>query len=664
MFASLGFKVDTTGLANFKKSLVDARKEMTNLGRGTKSTTRQLRNLKNTMGQINTQMAKLKGTAGTKEVRQAYKNMAGAVRQLDNALNSITANRPKTTKALGKIHASVKAGEPLWSSYRRSVVQTRRALLNLNGEINRLRSNSRVDIRINRRENTYRGESGGAGSMGALLGFGGGMGLRGLLSSFLPTALVGGGLGSVGYLGAKAVETGREQHKMESMILMTSKSAEEYSRTIDYVRSEALRLGLSSVELGKSFSQISMSARELSQSQKEQMFTGMSEFMMSVGTSKDDQKGIFRAVNQMFSYNRILQEEINQLSERGIPATLVYDAAMKAYDKNNIAEIKKMQEDGKLDPKLVLTEMARMMQKMAHDSGSFEKMQNSSNFKQGQFQEQLSQFATQLMQSGLDEMLGNIFGKLTELTVAAGNLVVAIEYIVNSLKWLKNELNEANSWSNILLIVLGFLVFRFRGLTSGIRKATTMLKRNQGVVKSLEAFMKRAFGRTLTAIIKRFGSWITVIYLAAKALSFLGDQIKRSNRGEWTFFDEVFASADRLGLRIQILWQQLRGFFLKAKILAMNPIDAFRTIGQHYEVEILKLNNRANADAGLRYPIPDNLNIQEQLRKATQPDDPLKYLRPTGAFSDRTPPPREVHHRVDIYMDGNKEKSLYLGLLG
>ena len=249
MFASLGFKVDTTGLANFKKSLVDARKEMTNLGRGTKSTTRQLRNLKNAMGQINTQMAKLKGTAGTKEVRQAYKSMAGAVRQLDNALNSITANRPKTTKALGKIHASVKAGEPLWSSYRRSVVQTRRALLNLNGEINKLRSNSRVDIRINRRENNYRGGSGGggAGSMGALLGFGGGMGLRGLLSSFLPTALVGGGLGSVGYLGAKAVETGREQHKMESMIQMTSKSAEEYSRTIDYVRSEALRLGLSSV---------------------------------------------------------------------------------------------------------------------------------------------------------------------------------------------------------------------------------------------------------------------------------------------------------------------------------------------------------------------------------------------------------------------------------
>ena len=183
MFASLGFKVDTTGLANFKKSLVDARKEMTNLGRGTKSTTRQLRNLKNAMGQINTQMAKLKGTAGTKEVRQAYKSMAGAVRQLDNALNSITANRPKTTKALGKIHASVKAGEPLWSSYRRSVVQTRRALLNLNGEINRLRSNSRVDIRINRRENTYRGESGGAGGMGALLGFGGGMGLAKMFAS-------------------------------------------------------------------------------------------------------------------------------------------------------------------------------------------------------------------------------------------------------------------------------------------------------------------------------------------------------------------------------------------------------------------------------------------------------------------------------------------------
>ena len=50
---------------------------------------------------------------------------------------------------------------------------------------------------------------------------------------------------------------------------------------------------------------------------------------MSMGTSADDQKGIFRAFNQMFSNNRLLQEEINQLSDRGIPATLVYDAAMK-----------------------------------------------------------------------------------------------------------------------------------------------------------------------------------------------------------------------------------------------------------------------------------------------------------------------------------------------
>ena len=245
MFASLGFKVDTTGLANFKKTLTDARAEMTNFAQSSKNANKQLKHLKNSMNELDKKMGKFKGGMDNKKVTDGYVKVANAAEKLNLAFKDIVNNQKAITKAIGKINGSVKSGESLWDAYRRSVIQTRRALLNVNGEINALRANSRVNIRINRRENTYRGESSGAGGMGALLGFGGGMGLRGLLSSFLPTALVGGGLGSVGYLGAKAVETGREQHKMESMIQMTPKSAEEYGRTIDYVRSEALRLGLS-----------------------------------------------------------------------------------------------------------------------------------------------------------------------------------------------------------------------------------------------------------------------------------------------------------------------------------------------------------------------------------------------------------------------------------
>lgn len=46
MFATLGFQVDTSGLATFKKALADARNEMTNITRGGKGATRQFRNLR------------------------------------------------------------------------------------------------------------------------------------------------------------------------------------------------------------------------------------------------------------------------------------------------------------------------------------------------------------------------------------------------------------------------------------------------------------------------------------------------------------------------------------------------------------------------------------------------------------------------------------------
>ena len=102
-----------------------------------------------------------------------------------------------------------------------------------------------------------------------------------------------------------------------------------------------------------------MSAKALNQEQKKEMFTGFSEFMVAMGTNKDNKKGIFRAFNQMFGAGRILQEEINQLTERGIPATLVMDAAKQAYNTDDTQFIKKLQKDGQLDPNKVLPHHGR-----------------------------------------------------------------------------------------------------------------------------------------------------------------------------------------------------------------------------------------------------------------------------------------------------------------
>lgn len=573
MFASLGFKVDASGLNSFKTNIISARTEMKNLGRGVKNTTSQLRGLRRELGRVDTQLGKIKGGAANTRIKQAYNDIASSVRRLDTALNSITRNRPATTKAIGKINSSVFAGIPHWDRYRESVVRTRIALRNLNGDLARLRANSRIDIRINQNGGGAGGRGNGGGGSGALGGAAAGLGLRGFLGNMLPAMALSGGGAAVGFGGKAMVETARDQTRMESMLLMTSKSGEEFARTLQYVRGEAERLGLSSTELGKSFAQINMSAQGMSQNTKEKMFTGFSEFMMSMGTSADDQKGIFRAFNQMFSNNRILQEEINQLSDRGIPATLVYDAAMKAYDTTNIQKIKKLQEDGKLDPKRVLPIMAEMVQKLAHDSGSYAKMMESSIVKQGKFYEQLRQTSKNIMDSGLDEFLGKIFGLLTEIVVKIEDASVAIKQITTSVSAALSFFNDWTNGSKLLWLSLYILIFRFKAFVKGAAVAARVLAANGSVMTALAAIFRGVFGRAIGGAILKFGAWGLAIWAVTEALQFLGKELTKSQAGKWSFFDEIFFGAEKAGAQVSFLLSRLQGAMLNMKAMARNPID-------------------------------------------------------------------------------------------
>lgn len=573
MFATLGFQVDTSGLVTFKKALSDARSEMTNITRGGKNATRQFRNLRREVDKLSSSMGKIKNAGGNRAVGGSYRNLAGDVWKVRNALDSIATNQPRTTKAIGKITASVIAGLTHWNAYRRSIVQTRRTLANLNGDLNRLRANARIDVRIRNQGGGSGGNGGNGGGGGGLGNLGAGMGAAAFMRNIIPMAGLG-LAGGAGFAAKATVEAARDQTRMESTLLMTSKSQAEYANTLKYVREESAKLGLSSVELGKSYAQINMSARGLSQDTKKEMFTGFSEFMMSMGTSADDQKGIFRAFNQMFSNNRLLQEEINQLSDRGIPATLVYDAAMKAYDTKSMAKIKKLQEDGKLDPNRVLPVMAKMVQDLAHDSGAYAKMMESSIVKQGQMFNQLSLTSKEIMDSGLDEWLGKVFGQLTELIIVVGDSAEAIKYLVTQIKELSTKFNELTGSNTLLSLAMFFLLFRFKGLSKGVRSASRILVRHGKIGKAIAALFTGGFGKALGAIILRFTVWTTVIWGTVKALSYLGKELKKDQLGGWTFFDEMALKLDVVSLKFQIVNARAGLFWQHLKNFANNPIMA------------------------------------------------------------------------------------------
>ena len=86
LFAGLGFQVDTSGLVVFKKALADARSEMTNIARGGKVATRQFRNLRREVDKLSSSMGKIKNAGGNRAVGGSYRNLAGDVWKVNNAL--------------------------------------------------------------------------------------------------------------------------------------------------------------------------------------------------------------------------------------------------------------------------------------------------------------------------------------------------------------------------------------------------------------------------------------------------------------------------------------------------------------------------------------------------------------------------------------------------
>ena len=624
MFASLGFKVDTTGLVNFKKGLVSARSELTNLNQGAKKSTSQMRNLRREVDKLSTSMGKIKNATGNNSVSQGYKNIAGSAHKLNNALGAIVSQRGAITKAIGKINSSVLAGAPHWERYRESVVRSRIALRNLNGDLNRLRANSRIDIRINQNGG---GGGGGGGNRG--VGHGGmaggalGLGVKQFLGNMIPTMALGGIGAGAGFAATKVVATAREQTSMESMILMTSKSTEEFKHTVDYINAEAKRLGLNAADFGKSFAQISMSAERLSQGQKEEMFTGVSEFLMAMGTNADDQKGIFRAINQMFSNNRILQEEINQLSDRGIPATLIYDGAMKAYGLDTVAQVKKLQEAGKLDPAKVWTVLAKMLQAKAHDTGAYDNMQQSSMFKQNQFMYETRAAAKELMDSGLDKMLGDLFGLLTSIVNLFKDFATVIGEATSGIRWFYNHLKSGMDEGMKFQAMLYTTFLVFAKMSGALSRVIPRLTWTSNVMKNLGVLMRGLFGRALGMIILRFGAWGVAIYAVSKAVSFLSDQIKRSNNGEWTLFDSLISNIDIAGAKLRVLSLELLIFAHNNKLRALNPWDAMTNPSEIFDpntnARIPRPNPKPNTgtptDLYRRNSIPDALKKFSQNQK-------------------------------------------------
>lgn len=574
MFASLGFKVDTSGLDKFKQSLASARGEFKNLNQGIKQSSKHLRSLKSALESVDTALNKVRGAGANNKIIVSYRDMAKAVENVDKHLRNISSHQQNTTKAIGKINSSVHAGVKHWNDYANAVNRARDALRQVRRRVLDLQHNNRIDINVNERRNGGRGgnASGGTGDSGfgmpLILGTRGG--LSQFFRSFLPTIALAGGLTSAGYLTKEGIQRGREQTKMENVLLFSSKNLDEFNNALIFVKNTANELGVSSKELGTAFAQINMSAgNALSFDSKKSMFKDMSSVFATMGANKEEQFLLFKAVNQMFSLGRIQAEEMNQLTGQGlVPRQAVYQAIRDTYGKNlSNQDIAKLQKANKLDPSLIVPKLFKNLYEQADKSGALDKYKNSSQFRQGQLLESLNQLSKELMDSGLDSflsvilhLLDGIVKSLTQLVKELKPAVSAIREISSTMSSWYKALNDVTGGNNILIGVLLLLVGRYKHVARVGGIVVTMLQSGTRWSRIFSTVLTGTFGAALGKIIGKFTVWGLLIWGVSKALTFVYNQMERSKAGQWTFFDEMFARTEitvleleRLGLQFDLI---------------------------------------------------------------------------------------------------------------
>lgn len=585
MFASLGFKVDTTGLDAFNSKLREVRGNTVAASRNIGVLAEKLRSASSALDGVTTKLDKVSLKKANQNIADSYKSVASNVNLVEKALTSIQNNQKGITKALGRIHASVRAGEPLWEKYRATVRATKEDLVAVNGKMKELRANSTVSLRVNQ------GRSGSIGSGNQSNTrqtnnnmFGGMFGGRGDFSggffrSMLPAVALAGGLPSAGFAVKETVQAGRERIKMSNIMTASTKDAEEYAKAMEYVRTESNRLGQSTTEMGLGFAKVMQSVQgKLSLEKTQKIFTGFGELMTVMGNSADDQKGVYRAMTQMFSKGKIEAEEEGQMAERGLPMKeLVKRAAMEVY-KVDQKGYEKMRKAGAVKAEDVLPRVAELMSEMANKNNALEKSLNQSLVKQQQFMNRLNDFAENIMTGGLDAMLGGIFDKLSALVDILSEITTGAKAFKKSI----DDLTGGNGLLSIALTIVLGLLFKKRKAVSSVTKN---LKSFSGIARIVTGFLNGRMGQALITITKRFG-WVGLaISGVLTLLQQFGKAMEERKTGKWTWLDDFIMKFENTKLRFELMtlqmeltWQNWKNRF-NGDIKFTNKWETFRYFG-------------------------------------------------------------------------------------
>jgi tape measure domain-containing protein len=577
MFASLGFKVDDTGAAQFESRLRTLRENSAMFARNLGVVANKLTLVKKKVDALNRSLAsdsKSSKSKNNKGMSESYSRLANYVERVEQSHKSITTHEPVLVKALNNIRTTVWKGSNAWEVYRKNVSSANNEMRSFKQSMADMRRGT-GSVAVN---NKYYGGSqtsprpsvahppqsptsaaGGAMMFGALGG-----GVKDFFRSMTPATAIAGGLVSAGFAAKEVVQRGREMTKMNNVLLMAASGQEQYAEALQFVNKESHRLGQSTQELGMAFGKVLQSARgKMKYEDIEKVFTGFGELMTAMGANVDDQKGIYRAFGQMLTKGKIEAEEEGQMAERGLPAKeLIKQSAMEVYGVDS-AGYEKMRQKGAVKVEDIAVNLSNRMRAMANNNDALNKMLQTSAVAQQRFMNAIDKLAQTIMSSGLDKALFYVFSGMAKILEVIEPMIKGFGAMAKGLGDLtKVYFSFANENKTLMLGILATLLMIVR-FTKASEKAGVVTRILSGDITKLN-------GKYL-ALAGRVAKTTLVVWALFEAMSAL----ERSNSGEVNWVTLLGAQFQILYGTIDLAAARIENFFLKLKYYAKNPMQLF-----------------------------------------------------------------------------------------
>lgn len=585
LLAKMGFDIDTSDLSKLDNHIRSMRASSTLLARNLRVLNSQLNATRNNLNGMNRSLNASTAKRSVRGLGGSYSAVSRHAREAEKAVARFGRVLGIVEPRITSFNTRMISLTATWTLYIDRLREANRQLINVRNNSNSIRNAPPINTggRGGRGGNGQGGRGGlGAGAAAAFVG------------AFSPAGLVaGGGLGAAVAV-KELVTAGREVQKMRQAMLVATGSAQEQGKALEYVDKQATRLGVSYTEMGKAYAQAKIATDgKLNDQQLQDMMTAVSEFSTTMHLSADDQKGVFRAMTQMFSKGKISLEEINQMAERGIPALKLMQEASKKFYKVDDAGFQKMIQKGEIITKDIFPLMAAQMGEMARKGGALDKAINSSTAAQQRLVNEWQKFADTVMQNGLDQALGKLFNGMTKLFIVAAPLAKAIGEatigLVSFIKVISDFLSEHPKLIAAMATII--TLFIMKGRTA--RGAGSMV--NQFFVFLILAMQR------LKGLLARFP--ILALFLALFEVFKAFGQYMKGEDNWLTFLGRGIAITV---MKIELLMEKLKTLFVVAKqgiidILTDNFItDAWSS-----------LTDRIGIDGGGRKVVPSTAGREE-----------------------------------------------------